>query len=160
MAYQTIFASELGQTVLLFILLFTIIFAILQKSKVLGGGKQIDALVALSMGLLVSGVGYVLDFTQKIIPFMAVVIITVLVFLILGSLFFRDTMDFGKAKWYFAALMGVIVVIAVVVFTGSWTLIREWFSDSDLASNFILIVIVIVVVMFIYFSTDKKKDKD
>ncbi len=149
-AYQTIFASDLGQTLLLFVLIFTVIFAIMQKSKVLGGGKQIDALVALSIGLLVSGVGYVLEFTQKLLPLMAVILVISLVFLILTAMFFKGEVDFGKYSWAFAALMGIAVIVAVIVFTGYWDNISGWFSDSDVGSNILLIAIVVGVVAFIY----------
>ncbi len=157
--YQTIFASDLGQTLLLFVLMFTVIFAIMQKSKVLGGGKQIDALVALSIGLLVSGVGYVLEFTQKIIPLMAVVIVIVLVFLILSAMFFKGEVDFGKYSWVFAALMGIIVIIAVIVFTGYWDNIYSWFTKGEVGSNILLIAIVIGVVAFVYSSSKSGEKK-
>lgn len=152
-AFQTIFSSDLGQTLLLFVLIFTIIFAILQKSKVLGGGKQIDALVALSIGLIVSGVGFVLEFTQKILPVMAIIIVISLVFLILTAMFFKGEVEFGKFKWAFAVLAGLIVIIATIVFTGYWDNIKGWFSDGGMASNLLLIIIVIAVVAFIYSST-------
>jgi len=158
-AYQTIFASDLGQTLLLFVLLFTIIFAILQKAKVLGEGKQINALVALSMALLVSGVGYVLEFTQKIIPLMSVIIVIILVFLILSAFFFKGEIDFGKSKWWFSALMGLIVIIAVIIFTGSWDMITSWFGNSEVTSNIVLIVIVGIIVAFVYMTTKSSEGK-
>ena len=47
---ETIFSSALGQTVLVFILVFTLVFAVLQKSKILGDSrKQTDALIALAV---------------------------------------------------------------------------------------------------------------
>src|SRR3989344_5401509 len=53
MVAPTLFSSPLGQTVLVFVLVFVGIFAILQKSKVFGDGKkQIDALVAVAIAVL------------------------------------------------------------------------------------------------------------
>src|SRR3989338_1413020 len=119
--FESIFSTPLGQTVLLFLLVFTVIFAILQKSEILGKGKkQIDALVALAIGLIVSSVGYVLDFAQKILPFFATVLIIILVFLILTAMFFKGEIEFSdKVRMWFGVLIFIIVTIAVVVFTGA-----------------------------------------
>ena len=51
---QTILSHPIFvETILPFLLIFTIVFAVLQKAKILGEGKrQIDAIVALVVGLL------------------------------------------------------------------------------------------------------------
>lgn len=161
--FESIFSSPLGQTALLFLLIFTVVFAILQKSKILGEGKkQIDALVALSIGLLVTGVGYVMEFTQKILPFMATVMIIILVFLLLAAMFFKGEIDVDKnVRLAFAAVVLIIVVIAVIVFTGFWDTIKGWFSDGgDVSSNIILIVVMLAVIAFAYFGGGKSEKKE
>ena len=161
--FESIFTTPLGQTVLLFLLIFTIVFAILQKSKILGEGKkQIDALVALAIGLLVCGVGYVLQFTQQIIPFMAVVMIIILVFLILTAMFWPGEIDMHKnIRTGFGVLVFIVVIIAVLVFTGAWDAIKQWFGDGQgIASNVILVVIVLAVIAFAYFGGGKEKKEE
>jgi hypothetical protein len=151
------FSSDFGQTILLFVLIFTVIFAILQKSKILGDGKkQIDALVALSIALLVIGVSTVLDFTQKIIPVMAVAIVAILVFLILTAMFFKGDMEFGNGlKIAFGILMFIVVAISVIIFTGGWDWVKEVVSSSSAAGNVVLIIVILAVVAFAYFATGK-----
>ena len=59
---ETIFTSVYSQTIFIFLLVFVVVFAILQKTKVLGDGKkQIDALVALAVALLVLSAGFALS---------------------------------------------------------------------------------------------------
>ena len=69
---ETIFTSNLVvETILPFLLIFTIVFAILEKSKILGDGKrQIDAIVALAIGLLFIAFGSATDIVVRMIPFL------------------------------------------------------------------------------------------
>jgi hypothetical protein len=139
----TIFSSDLGQTVLAFILVFTIIFAILQKSEILGKGKkQIDALVALAVGLLVVSVGFAMDIITRLMPFLGVSVVIILVFMILFGFFFKQ----GEFKFEksvitaFGILAFVAVVIAVLHITDAWGAIVAFFTNSEsLVTNGILI---------------------
>ena len=91
MAYETIFNSELAQTALVFVLVFTLVYAVLQKSKILGDGKNsADALVALAVGLIVSTVGYATDIIRRLVPFLGVSLVVILVFLLLVAIFFSE----------------------------------------------------------------------
>ena len=82
---STILSSDLFvNAVLPFLLVFVVIFAILQKSKILGDEKkQIDAIVALVIGLIVISFGYATGVIVSLIPFLAVSAIIILVFLLL-----------------------------------------------------------------------------
>lgn len=167
MAYESIFASPLGQAVLAFILLFTVVFAVLQKAEILGKGKrQIDALVSLAVALIVISVGSAMDFIQKIIPFMAIVLVIILVFMILtGMLFKQGEFDLHKnVKIGLGILIFIAIAIAVLMFTGGWAFIVDWFSNGGtIASNIILIVVVVAAIAIAYFATGKgdsgKSDK-
>ena len=159
MVYTSIFSSALGQLVLAFVLIFTLVFAILQKSKILGEGKkQIDALVALAIGLIVISVGSVPDFIQHMIPFMAIGLVIILVFMILmGAVFADGTLkEMPWLKWVFAISILVAVIIAAVGFTKGWDYIVTFFSsDGSWAGNLILIIVIILAIVFSYFGKDK-----
>jgi len=161
MAYTSIFASDLGQAVLAFLLVFTLVFAVLQKSKVLGDGKkQIDALIALAVGLIVISVGSAMDFIQQIIPFLAIGLVIILVFLLLLGMFFKDG-DFKVPAWAqltFGIIIFIAVVIAVLIFTRGWDFIANWFTGgSTLVSNAVLIVIILIAIIFAWFGGGKEK---
>ena len=162
MAYETIFSTPLGQLVLVFLLVFTLIFAVLQKSKILGEGKkQMDALVALAIGLIVISVGSVLDFLQQIIPFLAIALIILLVFLILlGMVFNEKTFEVMPwLKYVFGVAILIAVTVAVLIFTKGWDYITSWFGSNNSWGSNIVLIAVIVVAMIIAFFGSGKKDK-
>jgi hypothetical protein len=157
---DTIFATDLGQIALLFLLVFTVVFAILQKSKLLGDGKrQIDALVALAIGLIVIGADQVLHFAQKLIPFMAILMIIILVFMLLLAMFFKDEIKMSDGiRTAFGILIFIIVIVAVLIFSGGWEWIINWVSSSNAINNIILIVIIVVAIIVAYFGAGKKSE--
>lgn len=159
----TIFSSYLGQTVLAFLLVFTIVFAILQKSEILGKGKkQIDALVALAVGLIVISFGYAQDFITRLIPFLGVSLVVILVFMILLGAFFKEG-EFGLGKGVQIAL-GILIVIALVIailfITDSWGSISDFFSrSSSFVTNLIFIIVIVAAVAVALGFSGKKEGK-
>ncbi len=163
MALDTIINTELGQSVLVFLLVFTLVFAVLQKSKILGDGKsQIDALIALAIGLMVVTVGYATSLIRQLVPFLAVSLVIILVFLLLVGIFFKA----GEFKLSagvitaFGILAFIAVVIAVISFTGNWAFIGEYVSGTrggQVFSNVVLLVVVGAAVwIVIKFAGDSK----
>lgn len=153
--------------ILPFVLIFTVVFAVLQKSKILGDGKkQIDALVALVIGLIVVSFANAVGIINSLLPFLAVSIVIILVFFILVSLFFYDK-EKGVAipdglKNTAVTLIVVSVVVAVLVVTGAWDYLAARFygdGDSSTISNIIFIAIIIGAVIFAL-KGDKKDDKN
>ena len=151
--FDSIFATPLGQAVLVFIFLFTLIFAILQKSGILGKDKkQIDALVAFSSALLAVGVGSVLDITTKMLPFLAIALVVIFVFLVIASFFYKpEEFSFsGGVKTAFSIAALIAVIIAAGYFTGAWGKISSLFEGTgNLLGNIIFAVIVVVAVWFV-----------
>jgi len=163
MAFTSIFSSELGQAVLAFLLVFTLVFAVLQKAKILGEGKrQVDALISLAIALIVISVGSALDFIQKIIPFMAIILVVLLVLMILWGMLFKEG-EFKIDTWVKIALgviIFVIVIIFILMFTGGWEYIKGWFGDnSNWSANIVLVVIIIAAIVAAYFGGGEKPAK-
>ncbi|PIN93011.1 hypothetical protein COU54_04635 [Candidatus Pacearchaeota archaeon CG10_big_fil_rev_8_21_14_0_10_31_24] len=161
---ETIFSTPLAQVALIFVLVFTVVFAVLQKSGVLGKEKrQIDALVSLAIGLIIISVGYAIAIISNLIPFLAVSLIVIFVFMVLMGAFFKDG-DFKLPKGVETTgvvLAFVAVVIAVLYFTGAWQSLQELFiSDvSNLVANVIIVVVVIVALAAVIFGGKKGGDK-
>jgi hypothetical protein len=103
-----------------FLLVFVVVFAILQKSKILGEGKaQIDAIVALVIGLLLIGLPQPRNIIVGIMPWMAVGVAVILVFLILYGFVAGDL---SQAKPWMKITFGIlagIFTIVIVLFCGS-----------------------------------------
>ncbi|MBS3072059.1 hypothetical protein J4408_03645 [Candidatus Pacearchaeota archaeon] len=167
----TILSSPLFvETVLPFLLIFAVVFAILQKTEILGKGKkQIDSIVALVIGLIVVAFGQAVGIIVYLIPVLAIAIVVILAFMILYGMTFAQG-DF-KIHWgvqtAIAILGAIVIIVALLIFTGAWDYLSALFySDSSaIATNMIFIVLGGIAIGFIVWGgkgkgKDKDKDKD
>jgi len=144
MIFNNAFFTEM---LLPFLLVFVVVFAILQKSKVLGEGKaQIDSLVALVVGLILIGVKQPREIIVGLMPWMAVGVAVILVFLILYGFVAGDlskASDWMKAT--FGILAGLFTLGVVIYVTGLGSVMGGWFSggSGDLWPNVIMVLLVI-----------------
>jgi len=161
-----IFASAFFTEMLLpFLLVFVVVFAILQKSKILGEGKaQIDAIVSLVIGLLLIGIKQPREIIVGIMPWMAVAIAVILVFLILYGFVAGDL---SKApdwmKIIFGILAGLFTLAVVLYVSGLGGIIMGWLSgsgSSDVWMNVVMIVLVIGAVVVAVVGGKKKNSSD
>jgi len=142
---------------------FVVVFAILQKSKILGDGKaQIDAMVSLVIGLILIGVPGPRDIVVGIMPWLAVGVAVILVFLILYGFVAGDLSGGNVKPWMkvtFGILAGVFTIGVVLYITGLWGTIGGWLSggeSSDIWMN-VLMIALIVGAMIVAVLGGKKK---
>ena len=133
-----------------FLLVFVVVFAILQKSKILGDGKaQIDAIVGLVIGLILIGVPGPRDIIVGIMPWLAVGVSVILVFMILYGFVAGDLSGANVKPWMkitFGILAGVFTIGVVLYVSGIWRYILGWFSgeeSSDIWMNVVMIALVV-----------------
>ena len=164
----TIFQSDFFVFgVLPFVLVFAVVFAILEKTKIFGSDKrQIDAIVALVIGLITISFAYATNIIVSLVPFLSVSAIIILIFMILYGMVFNE----GKfemhdwMKYGFGLIAFIAVVIAVLIVTGAWDYLFEtWFTEADggsLLVNAIVIVVVIIAVALVLFPFGGSKGGD
>ena len=108
--------------ILPFVLVFTLIFAILQKTKILGDEKkQIDAIIALVIGIILISFPFARDIVVKLMPFLAVSVAILLVFMLLYGFVYgkTDKMQNGiKIALLIIGSLGLITVVLII--TGAW----------------------------------------
>lgn len=142
MATETIFQHFVFQEFILpFLLVFTIVFAILEKTKLLGEGKKrIDAIVAFVIGLIFVTAIFPKTVVSNLILFLTVSLIIVFVILLLFGFIFGDMKAwFEKAawmKWVLAIGAGIAVIIAVIWAVGVPTGIFGKLFTSDWSGTF------------------------
>jgi hypothetical protein len=146
-----------------FLLVFVVVFAILQKSKILGEGKaQMDAIVGMVVGLILIGVPGPRDILVALMPWMSVGVAIILVFLILYGFVAGDLSELGKSnpvKIGMGILAGVFTLGVVLFVTGWGSKIWDSFSISgEVWMNVIMIVLVLGAMAVAVFS-GKKGDK-
>jgi len=166
MALESILVNEFAVRIVYpFLLVFTLIFAILEKSRILGENKkQIDALIALSIGLIVVAFSWATNIISNLMPFLAISVVVILVFVILYGFVAsgKEGLEMPKnLKIGFGVLAGIVTIIALIVATGQWNyVINSLFVSGEptgLASNILIIAIIIGALVVVLF-TGKKKD--
>jgi hypothetical protein len=133
--------------ILPFLLIFSLVFGILSSMQLFKDNRAVDAVIALSVGLMALQFDIVPVFFSQVFPRMGVALAAVLVILILAG-FFVDP----KKSWIMYVLLGIgtIAAIAVLVSTsqniGFYS--SYWFFEYvPLVATLIFIVIVIAIVV-------------
>ncbi len=137
-----------------FLLIFFIVFAILEKTKLLGDDKkQLNALLSFVVGLVFVGAVYPTEVVGNLILFLTVALVVVFVVLLLwGFVFGSFKKDEGFApekwmKWILGIAIGVAVVVAVLWATGIEQEVIDLLFEQDWSDTFWINVSFIVVVV-------------
>lgn len=133
--------------VLPFILIFTLVFAVLQKSKILGEGKnQLDALVSFSVALLTIAFANAVNVIIQLVPVLAVGLVVILVFMVLWGSIYGHHQGFKNnfVKWAFGILVLIVVASATLYYTGAIDSVTDYFDTASdgLWSSVLFIVLI------------------
>ena len=133
---ESIFAEPIFMEYILpFLLVFTIVFAVLDKTKLLGEGKrQINAIISFVVGLILLGFEESKMVIVKLIPFFAISLIILFVFMLLYGFVSGkkegDVLNKGL-KITLGVIVGLAVVVAVLWATGAWDPIYEFLLEGE-----------------------------
>lgn len=151
------------EVILPFILIFTLIFAILEKSKLLGEGKQqVNAIIGFVIAGLLVGFGNAVNYITQLTVFLSVGLVILFVFMLLfGFVSGAKEGDVFKEYGWIKLGLGVIVFIAVVVatlmITNVWDNVYNFFTSEGLGQNIIFIILIVIAIAAVLFG-GKKKD--
>lgn len=166
MVSENIFTKPLFTDYILpWLLVFVIVFAILEKSKILGEGKrQINAIIGAVCGLLLLAFPASRDVVVKIIPVLVVMAVVIFAFLMLYGFASGETKGdpLGKGvKIAFGIGIFIILAAAVLMITGKWNTFWSFLSGSSTGSSILFVVVgaaAIAAVLFGGGKGDKKND--
>lgn len=151
--------DALFEIVLPFILIFTIIFAVMQTTKVLGGKKNIDAIISLVFGLLLIRNQTIVETINRFLPNISLLIVVILMILLVVGVFA------GGYEWS-SGIKGLAAVLAVIVvlwiFGASyWSRfgIPNLFSGLSSETRGILAFLAILVVVIFFVTRDESNRK-
>ncbi|MBT6519636.1 hypothetical protein HOK51_07340 [Candidatus Woesearchaeota archaeon] len=157
----------LSDVLLPFLLIFTVVFAIMQKTQPLGEKKSYNVLIALVLALstvVPHVLGYypanadVVVIINKSLPSVSIVLVAiVMVFLVVGLFGGKATWGGALSGWIaFAAFILVFVIFASAAnwFT-YWPSWLWWLSDPDTQA---LLIVVGVFALIIWFITKEPGD--
>ena len=167
--FDTLLTSDFAVRIIYpFLLVFTLVYAILQKSKILGEEKsQIDALAALSIALMVVAFSWSTDIIINLMPFLAVSLVVLLVFMILFG--FVASGENGlvlpkQLQWGIGVLIVLALTIAVLVATGQWDFVYHNlfvnYQGNSWLSNLILLGVVVGAIVAVVGLPGKKNGSD
>ncbi|MBU4502559.1 MAG: hypothetical protein KKA79_08225 [Nanoarchaeota archaeon] len=141
------------EIVLPFLLVFTLVFAVLEKAKLFGAAsRKFNAIIALVVGLLIVRQGTIVEFINIYLPNVSAVIIVFLGFLIIMGLFGVGHSAFKGAFMFFLVVLAVGGGIWALTQAADTTIELPWLdfefsiSDSD-AGALIVIGMVLLVLM-------------
>jgi membrane protease YdiL (CAAX protease family) len=173
--------QEMGiaDVILPFILVFTIVFAVMQKTKILGTEKvgtedkprkNFNAVIALVMALAViiphvtgtypSPESDVVNIMNQALPNVSVVLIAVIMMLLIIGVFGGDVSIAKTSLAGWAVVFSVLATIFIFGSAANWYNLPNWLyflNDSDTQA---LIVIILVFAILIWFITKEDKPKD
>lgn len=148
--------------ILVFLLVFTIVFAVLQKTNILGAGrKNFNVIVALVMALIVvvphiAGYypgGYdVVDIINEALPQVSLIAIAAIMLLLLIGLFGAES------RWLGSSLSGWIAILAFIAIATIFGSSAGWFGNFELtdyigSDTIIMILIILVFAVIIWYIT-------
>ncbi len=143
MAQETILQHWVfTQFILPFLLIWTIVFALLQKTKILGEGKQqLDAIVAFVIGLIFVSAVFPKVVVGNLILFLTVSIIVMFVGLLLWGFISGGELKAGiltnnAVKWIIGIGIFLILVGAVFWATGIWDEVLNMLFKQSWSSSF------------------------
>jgi hypothetical protein len=117
--------------VLPFLLIFTVIFGILEATKIVGPNKGVHVIIALVIGLLALRMGFVQDFFREIFPRLGVGLAVILALLIITGLFISSE----QAKYWMWGIAAVAVVVWIIVMVGSFQAV-SWLSGTGFFEDY------------------------
>jgi len=129
--------------VLPFVLVFTVVFAILDKTQLLGERKDVNSIIAMIFGLIAVGVPAAMGVLSNLIPVIAVLIIILFAwFLVFGFVGTR----LPSAKWTpgliktFLVFIGLVLMGVIAWATGLFNFAA---ADDLMTGQFIQMVLLI-----------------
>ncbi|MBS3134282.1 hypothetical protein J4214_03555 [Candidatus Woesearchaeota archaeon] len=165
--------------VLPFLLVFTIVYAILEKTRILGvektkddekgiPNKNLNAMVAFVIGLLVVAASNIVGIINESLPNIVLLLVVSISFLLLiGAFMQTGEMDFpGKHPRWYTFFVIVMFVGTVLIFLGAirddkgksfLTKTYDYIINNFDSAIFASIVIVIIIVVMIFVITRSPK---
>jgi hypothetical protein len=149
-----------------FLLVFTLVFAVLQKISLFGSGKKnINMIVALIISIFFLNNTYLIFIMQKFLPNVSIILVVVLMFLLIfGTFIGPNKFKEGMLGWAFiVSLIAVVFALFSDVFdpyAGPETGITGWYYAIDPGTRFMvwLLLIAVIFVIFVMGGDNSKKN--
>lgn len=152
--------------ILPFVLVFTVVFAILEKTEAASKKRDINAIISLVIGLIVIGVPAAIGTIQKFIPIIAVLLVILfawmLVFGFVGEKV-KVTWSSGLQKFFLVSL-GLVLLAAIMWAVASSTGLFDMVNvdkviSAQITQTILFIGAIVAVVAIVVSSTEEHPAK-
>lgn len=153
-----------------FLLIFIIVFAILQKTHILGENKKnLNVGIAIIFGLLVViphvTHSYPYDFDvvrimNEALPTVSLVVVAFVALMILLGIFGADATVLGQKMGGWIALISVALIVIIFGSAAGWWGGWAWFNDLISSDAVALVIILLVFGIVIAFITGGEKESE
>ena len=154
--------------VLPFLLVFTIVFAILEKTMILGSQenkpkKNLNSIVAFSIAFFVIAATNVVSVLQQSLPQITLVLIVIIcLMLLVGSFMGSEEFSFKNNKYIKFLLTGFILLSVSLIFLGAiktssgnsvlnqlWNYLKETWFTGPVFSGLVFLAIILLVILYV-----------
>ena len=162
----------LYDVILPFLLVFTLVFGILEKSKILGTEKvgkdtytrkNLNAMVAFVTGFLVVASAQLVAMINNFVAMSALVLVILVMFMLLVGSFYPEQGDEGLdlTRWRGPLTAVIIIALSFIFLYGIGWLDNIWFFILTGWNTQIMgaIILFLIVVGFMWYLTKSPKDK-
>lgn len=140
-----------------FLFIFAVVFGILNKTKVLGESKGVQATIALALGLLALQFDYVSNFFSIFMPYTGIGIAVLLVAIILMGLVVEDEEGHWIKKVFFGIGALIFLVVVIVSISDSSLIGGYRFAESWPAIT--AAIVLLLLIAFVVWGGGKNKPK-
>jgi hypothetical protein len=149
--------------ILPFLLIFVLLYAILEKTRLLGEDKhQINAITALVIAGILIAFASQITWIKQFMVFLVIALIILFVFMLIYGFAYAGKEGFAlsnKLKITIATLAFIAVVFAGLIITGYWNAAFNFFTGSTLGANIVFGVIIAVVIVAVLVTGKKKHEE-
>jgi len=152
---ETILQSEVfTRFALPFLLIFFIVFGILEKTKLFGENKQLNAGISFVIGLIFVGAVFPKLVVGNLILFLTVAIVVMFVALLLWGFVSGEAPKLeGGLRWVFGIVIIVVVIIALLWASGiegaAFDLLFRQGWSGDFWTNLAFIAVIILALVLV-----------
>ena len=148
-----VFSLPIFQHIILpFVLIFVVVFAILQRTKLFGEDRrQIDAIVAFIFALIFVGVPSAVHVATSIIPVVTVIIVILLAFMLMWGFIGGQVAPMNKGlRIGLGITLGIAMVFIIIWATGFWGNLETFFETVPWAENILPTVVILAFVIAVF----------
>ncbi|MBL7059265.1 hypothetical protein ISS08_02330 [Candidatus Pacearchaeota archaeon] len=116
--------------ILPFLLIFSLIFGILNRINLFGDNKAVNVIVALAVGLMSLQFGIIQRFFAEIFPLLGMALAVILVVLILTGLFGDPDNNFQMWFMWIIGIVMIVIILSQTIGGNGWSTFGYWLSAN------------------------------